>query len=36
VTAVFWISPPGFPNRVFADVRDARAWAEVELAKRLV
>ena len=35
VTAVFWVSPPGFPNRVFADVRGAREWAEVELAKRL-
>lgn len=35
VTAVFWLSPPRFPNKVFADVNDARAWAEIELAKRL-
>jgi hypothetical protein len=34
VTAVFWLSPPKFPNRVFADVESARTWAERELGAR--
>jgi len=33
VTAVFWVSPPRFPHRVFGDVISARAWARGELQR---
>jgi hypothetical protein len=31
VTAVFWISPPKFPNQAFAKRTDALEWAQLQL-----
>lgn len=35
VTAVFWISPPKFPNKLFWDPLEAEAWAKKQLAAKL-
>jgi len=35
VTAVFWISPPAFPNKLFSDPLDAEDWAKAQLAAKL-
>jgi len=35
VTAVFWISPPGFPNKLFSDPFEGEAWARQQLAAKL-
>lgn len=32
VTAVYWITPPKFPNRVFARMDDGVAWLHEQLA----
>jgi hypothetical protein len=34
VTAVFWLAPPKFPNRVFADRDQAILWALSKLEQR--
>ena len=34
VTAVFWISPPKFPNKAFSDVDSAREWAKEQFRNR--
>jgi hypothetical protein len=31
VTAVFWLSPPKFPNQAFAKRSDALEWAQIQL-----
>lgn len=31
VTAVFWLSPPKFPNQTFAKRSDALEWAQIQL-----
>mgnify|MGYP001821583310 FL=1 len=35
VTAVFWLSPPKFPNQVFAKRSDAFAWAQYQLEAKI-
>ena len=35
VTAVFWISPPGFPNKLFSGPAAAERWAKQQLATKL-
>jgi hypothetical protein len=34
VTAVFWISPPKFPNEVFSEPLEAESWAKKQLAAK--
>jgi hypothetical protein len=33
VTAINWIAPPPFPQKVFSKLDDAEAWATAQLAK---
>jgi hypothetical protein len=33
VTAVFWLSPPGYPNKLFADFDSAIDWARDRLGE---
>lgn len=35
VTAVFWISPPVFPNKLFSEPLEAEDWAKAQLAAKL-
>ena len=35
VTAVFWISPPRFPNKRFSEPLEAERWAKKQLAAKL-
>jgi hypothetical protein len=35
VTAVFWITPPKFPNKLFSEPLEAEAWAKAQLAAKL-
>lgn len=35
VTAVFWISPPKFPTKLFSESREAEKWAKSQLADKL-
>lgn len=35
VTAVFWISPPRFPNKIFAGPFEGRSWAKRQLEAKL-
>ncbi len=35
VTAVFWVSPPKYPTRVFSDAAQAERWARHQLALAL-
>jgi len=35
VTAVFWISPPKFPNKLFSEAGDAEVWARARLDEKL-
>jgi hypothetical protein len=35
VTAVFWISPPTFPNKLFSEPLEAEGWAKKQLAAKL-
>jgi 1,2-phenylacetyl-CoA epoxidase PaaB subunit len=35
VTAVFWISPPRFPNQAFAKRTDALEWAQLQLDAKI-
>mgnify|MGYP001553998302 FL=1 len=35
VTAVFWLSPPKFPNQAFARRADAYAWAQHQLDAKI-
>lgn len=35
VTAVFWISPPKFPNKLFSDRFEGEDWAKAQLAAKL-
>jgi len=35
VTAVFWISPPKFPNKLFSDPFESKDWAKAQLAAKL-
>jgi hypothetical protein len=35
VTAVFWISPPRFPNKLFSEPLEAERWAKKQLAAKL-
>ena len=35
VTAVFWVSPPKFPTKLFSDVGEAEPWARRQLAEKL-
>ena len=35
VTAVFWISPPRFPNKIFAGPFEAQSWAKRQLEAKL-
>jgi hypothetical protein len=34
VTAVFWISPPKFPNQRFSEPLEAESWAKKQLAAK--
>jgi hypothetical protein len=34
VTAVFWLSKPSYPTKVFSDVREGEAWARAQLKAR--
>jgi hypothetical protein len=34
ITAVFWLSKPSYPTKVFSDVRDAERWARTQLKER--
>jgi hypothetical protein len=34
ITAVFWLSKPSYPTKVFSDVRDAERWARIQLKER--
>ena len=31
LTAIYWLAPPGYPNKVFSDVSDAETWALEQL-----
>ena len=31
LTAIYWLAPPGYPNKVFSDVSDAETWAREQL-----
>ncbi|HEX8954589.1 MAG TPA: hypothetical protein VF945_22195 [Polyangia bacterium] len=33
VTAINWITPPPFPQKIFSSIPDAEAWATAQLAK---
>jgi hypothetical protein len=35
VTAVFWMSPPKFPNQLFSEPLEAESWAKKQLAAKL-
>lgn len=35
ITATFWLSPPAYPAKVFANREDAKAWAADQLAARV-
>ncbi|MGB8332168.1 MAG: hypothetical protein WCE62_18725 [Polyangiales bacterium] len=35
VTAVFWLSPPEFPNKLFSEPLEAEGWAKAQLAAKL-
>jgi hypothetical protein len=35
VTAVFWITPPKFPNKLFSERLEAETWARTQLAAKL-
>ncbi len=35
VTAVFWISPPKFPNKLFSGAEEGERWARKQLAAKL-
>jgi hypothetical protein len=35
VTAVFWVSPPKFPNKLFSDPVEGLRWAQQQLATKL-
>lgn len=34
ITAVFWLSKPSYPTKVFSDLREAERWARLQLAAR--
>lgn len=34
ITAVFWLSKPSYPTKVFSDVREAERWARTQLNER--
>ena len=31
LTAIYWLAPPGYPNKVFSDLSEAEAWASAQL-----
>jgi hypothetical protein len=34
ITAVFWLSKPSYPTKVFSEIRDAERWARAQLKAR--
>ena len=34
ITAVFWLSKPSYPTKVFSDLREAERWARAQLKER--
>ncbi len=34
ITAIFWLSKPSYPTKVFSDVREAERWARAQLKER--
>ena len=34
ITAVFWLSKPSYPTKVFSDIREAEGWARAQLKAR--
>jgi len=34
ITAVFWLSKPSYPTKVFSDLREAEGWARAQLKDR--
>lgn len=34
ITAVFWVSRPSYPTKVFSDIREAEGWARAQLNAR--
>ena len=34
ITAVFWLSKPSYPTKVFSDVREGETWARTQLKDR--
>ena|GEM_PF-807981 len=35
VTAVFWLSPPRYPHKIFAELLPAKRWAREQLAAKI-